>query len=211
MKEVDQTLAYYRHHADGYFEKTWRNQEPEAIQLFKAHLPAGARVLDAGCGSGWALRELRKAGLSPIGIEGADALAEKAQQATGEEVRRQNLLFFSPAAGEWEGIWAHRLIHHLPPAGAQRLLGSFFQGLRPGGILFLSSDLSALPREANTPPSAVPDFMASSPELIRYFFHYTEDELGSLLRQSGFRALKFGKKPTNSGFCGAWIARRLGG
>ncbi len=211
MKEVDQTLAYYRHHAEWYFEKTWRTQEPDAIQLFKTHLPAGARVLDAGCGSGWALREFKKEGLSPVGIEGADALAEKARIATHAEVRCQNLLFFSPAAGEWEGIWAHRLIHHFPPAGAQRLLGSFFQGIRPGGILFLSSDLSTSPREANTPPSAVPDSLASTPELTRYFFHYSEDDLGSLLRQSGFQALKFGKKPTNSGFCGAWIARRLGG
>jgi SAM-dependent methyltransferase len=211
MKEVDQTLAYYRHHADLIFGQTWGNREPEAVELFRSELRTGARVLDAGSGSGWALRELRRAGLQPVGIEGADALAEKAREATREEVRSQNLLFFSPSAGEWDGIWAHRLIHHLPPAGAQRLLGSFFQGLRPGGVLFLSSDFSTSHREANTPPPPVPDFLDSAPELIQYFFHYGEDELGSLLRQSGFQALKFGKKPTNSGFCGAWLARRLGG
>jgi SAM-dependent methyltransferase len=211
MKEVDQTLAYYRHHADLIFDQTWGNHEPEAIELFRSELRIGARVLDAGSGSGWALRELRKAGLQPVGIEGAEPLAEKASQATGEEVRRQNLLFFSPAAGEWDGIWAHRVIHHLPPAGAQRLLGSFFQGLRPGGILFLSTDLSTSQRETDTPPRPVPDFLDSAPEVIQYFFHYSEDELGSLLRQSGFQTLKFGKKPTNSGLCGAWLARRLGG
>lgn len=210
MKEVDHTLEYYRRHAGRVFEQTWADHEPEAIELFRSHLQSGSRVLDAGAGSGWALRELRRAGLKPVGIEGAAPLAEKAQQASGEEVRCQNLLFFSPSAGEWDGIWAHRLIHHLPPSGAQRVLGSFFQGLRPGGILFLSSDLSTLSRPPHEPPRAVPESDPSAPELIRYFFHYSEDELSSLLRQSGFQALKFGKKPTNSGFCSAWLARRLG-
>jgi deoxyribodipyrimidine photolyase len=32
MKEVDQTLAYYRHHSDLIFDRTWGNHEPEAIE-----------------------------------------------------------------------------------------------------------------------------------------------------------------------------------
>jgi SAM-dependent methyltransferase len=96
-------------------------------------LPAGARVLDLGCGQGVALRHFRDAGLEAVGVTLSTADAE-ACRAAGFEVRilDQSFLDFPDAC--FDLVWCrHCLEHSVFPLftlhGLRRLL-------RPGGRLY---------------------------------------------------------------------------
>ncbi len=103
-------------------------------------LKAGMRVLDAGCGTGEALRWLSDA-VAPdgtvIGIELAGAHAGAARAAAPEGILVLQADVQNPplAAGSFDLIWSVNTINHLrqPLAGAQGLVTL----LRPGGRLVL--------------------------------------------------------------------------
>jgi 2-polyprenyl-3-methyl-5-hydroxy-6-metoxy-1,4-benzoquinol methylase len=46
------TLHYYQNHAQDFFDGTVNVDMTPLYEAFTQHLPHGARVLDAGCGSG---------------------------------------------------------------------------------------------------------------------------------------------------------------
>jgi SAM-dependent methyltransferase len=49
---VDSTVKYYNENARLYYDSTVTADMSEVYQPFLRLLPAGAKVLDAGCGSG---------------------------------------------------------------------------------------------------------------------------------------------------------------
>ena len=77
---------FYQQNAKTYFAQTaW--VDPEAfLRPFLKHLPAPARVLVVGCGSGRDLVWLKAHGYSAIGLERSPALAELARAHAGCEV-----------------------------------------------------------------------------------------------------------------------------
>jgi SAM-dependent methyltransferase len=122
--------------------------EPELRRAISGlNLPAGARVLDAGCGTGEALRWLSSA----VGAEGAvvgidlstaHVLAARSLGTARTTVLQGDLLNspFSPAS--FDLIWCVNTINHLrdPVLGLKRLAAL----LRPGGRIALGQS-SLLP------------------------------------------------------------------
>lgn len=51
MPQIE-TVTYYNTHADAFFSDTQGVDMASFHRRFLAHLPAGAHILDAGCGSG---------------------------------------------------------------------------------------------------------------------------------------------------------------
>jgi 2-polyprenyl-3-methyl-5-hydroxy-6-metoxy-1,4-benzoquinol methylase len=49
---VSKTIEYYNSKAQDFYERTIRLDLKDGYNLFLKHLPQGARILDAGCGSG---------------------------------------------------------------------------------------------------------------------------------------------------------------
>jgi SAM-dependent methyltransferase len=126
--------------------------------------------------------------------------------------------FLSLSKEHYDGIWANRVLIHLPPPGCQRVMQAFFSALKPGGILFVSfeakseskpqdetASLSLGTSQKNS--SAISQVAAQETsqenfariterdDLLgpaRHLYQYPPLEFESLVRQSGFQPFATG-------------------
>lgn len=146
---------------------------------FLAYLPAGAAILDAGCGSGRDAVAFVGAGYQVSAFDGSPELAAMAAQRLGLEVavKRFEDLTLEP---RFDGIWACASLLHLP---ARRLSDAFQRlgnGLRPHGVLYASFKYGSGERNAGG----------------RHFTDLNEDGLAELLKAlTIFRVLEIWVAP----------------
>jgi SAM-dependent methyltransferase len=103
-------------------------------KLMQQHpLPAGATVLDVGCGQGVALEVFKAAGLDPLGITlGPDA---EICRGKGLNAREMDLSFLDFEDGSFDMVWCrHALEHSVFPFFT---LAEMHRVLRPGGVLYV--------------------------------------------------------------------------
>lgn len=100
-----------------------------------------ARVLDYGCGTGWAAPLIVKH-LEPAEMVGYDSSRESvrvARQAAftapGTTVRFEH--DHAAAGSGFDLAYCNGVLHHVPPAGRPAEVGRIFQVLRPGGLFAL--------------------------------------------------------------------------
>ena len=196
---VNENLAYYEHNASAYAKRTRSRLDRDALQAFSHRVLPQGRVLDAGCGSGRDLRELIQAGFQAEGVDFSPAMVEIARTYSSAPVACSDLQMLSLKRENLDGIWAHRVLIHLPPPSVQRVMGTFFAALKPGGILFTSIEEGQGTEEDRFDDPNGP---------ARRFYLYPSNEFASLLRQSGFQLLAQGKNLEASRQIG-FIARRL--
>ncbi len=110
------------------------------LDFLLAHVPAGARVLDVGCGEGWFTAALAEAGREAVGIDVAEEPLRRAR------ARQPGLdLHCVPAEGGWptlqdvsfDAVWAGEVIEHV--ADTAGWLSEVRRVLRSGGALVLST------------------------------------------------------------------------
>lgn len=111
------------------------------LDRFMAQLPAGARVLDAGCGNGLPVaHELVRRGfavtgmdLSPVQIERARVLVPAATFVCADMTEAPL------AAAAYEGVVAYHSIINVPLAEQPALIARLLTALTPGGTLLLTA------------------------------------------------------------------------
>jgi len=112
----------------------WEWERRRALLLAEAR--PGERVLDLGCGAGRFLTALRDAGAQPVGVEIAEAAAQRAR-ATGVEVRLVEPDGSLPFAhGEFDLVWCSEVLEHIPDVAAT--LNEVRRVLKRGGRLLLT-------------------------------------------------------------------------
>lgn len=115
----------------------------ESVRLLKQYLPAGALVLDYGCGIGAFLKALGTEGFIPVGVEfDKDAADFAGQHACCSTLSVDDFTAQSDKL-KFDAIHMGDVLEHLPdPAGTLRELLEY---LKPGGMLFVEGPLEINP------------------------------------------------------------------
>lgn len=96
-------------------------------------LPKGAKVIDVGCGHGYALRAFRDHGMDATGV-GFGEEAEKAR-ADGFEVIEQDMSFLDVADDTYDLAWCRHVIEH--SIFPYFTLSEMYRIIKPGGVIYM--------------------------------------------------------------------------
>jgi SAM-dependent methyltransferase len=115
----------------------WERSLREGLLL--ARVRPGARVLDLGCGEGWACAALLATGARPVGVDVSAVALERAARhhpgiAFHAVVPGRRLPF---GDGSFDVVWASEVLAHAARPGP--LLSEARRTLRPGGLLLATT------------------------------------------------------------------------
>jgi 2-polyprenyl-3-methyl-5-hydroxy-6-metoxy-1,4-benzoquinol methylase len=128
---------------DLYYEGIEVEAYSESANLLKEFLPAGATVLDYGCGVGAFLKALTQKGFLPLGVEFDEQAALFAGKNANCETFSIDQFMVLAEKPKFDAVHLGDVLEHLPdPANTcKELLGY----LKPGGVLFVEGPLETNP------------------------------------------------------------------
>ena len=131
------STAYYEGHAQAFFAATVDVDLVPLYARFLREVPAGGRILDAGCGSGRDARAFVARGYQVAACDASPTLARLASVHCGFPVR---VLRFQELDGpaRFDGIWACASLLHVPLRELPDVLRQLAAALRPRGVLYAS-------------------------------------------------------------------------
>jgi SAM-dependent methyltransferase len=137
----DRTLDFYARNAAQYVQHGAESPNSHLLS-FVAALPANARVLELGSGSGRDSAFMLSQGVDIYPSDASPHLAREAERRIGRPVR---LLRFSELAevGIYDGIWASASLLHAPASELSDDLARIHRALRPSGLFVASFEAGA--------------------------------------------------------------------
>ena len=137
MNIYDGNIDYYNTNADDFYESTVNTDMSEWQNRFLQHIPAGGRILDAGCGSGRDSKAFLKQGYSVVAFDASREMCKKASELIGQEVwqiRFEEMSFDD----EFDGVWACASLLHASEKIIYELLSKIYKALKNDGIFYAS-------------------------------------------------------------------------
>jgi 2-polyprenyl-3-methyl-5-hydroxy-6-metoxy-1,4-benzoquinol methylase len=128
------TIAIYAQEAAKYAARDRKERADGFLDPFIGMMPAGAVVLDLGCGAGWAAAVMQERGFDVHALDATPEMAALAQQKLKRTVRVASFEAVDEA-GVYDGIWASGALLHVPKAEMPALLARLSTALKPGGLL----------------------------------------------------------------------------
>lgn len=171
MKDIN--IDYYNQNANDFYENTINADMSFWRDKFASLLPAGGRILDAGCGSGRDSMAFIQNGFSIVAFDASAELCKLASDLLSQEVwqmRFQEISFDE----EFDGVWACASLLHVPSDEMTDVLGRIYKALQKGGIFYASFKFG----EGLTERTG------------RLFTDYTENSARSLFENSGFEIIE---------------------
>lgn len=139
------TIAYYDQNAASFFSSTVDVDMSILHERFLSALSPGARILDAGCGSGRDSKAFLEKGYIVTAFDASEELAHLASLHTRIDVQVRGFLDVKETAN-YDGIWACASLLHIPQAELPQALQSLWNALKPGGAFYLSFKLGTSER-----------------------------------------------------------------
>lgn len=162
----DKTLQYYNANAEAFDANTFVVDFSQIQQEFLNTLPAGAQILDFGCGSGRDTKYFLEQGYKVDAIDGSAVLCKFASAHTGIKVRQ--MLFQELHAKEkYDGIWACASILHVEKNELPDILQRMYNALKTDGTIYVSFKYGDFEGERNG----------------RYFSDFTEESFSKLVKR----------------------------
>ena len=130
------TLRFYSEEAPVYVA-SGKGGVNRHLHAFLDRLPAGARILELGCGGGRDCEAMLERGFDVDPTEGVREMARKAEERLGIPVRVMR--FDELDADEaYDGVWASASLLHVPRSVLPTVLTRVRKALRPGGLHYAS-------------------------------------------------------------------------
>ena len=136
LTQDDRTLSFYTQEASAYAS---RGEYPNAkhTEAFLSLLPAGASILELGCGDGRDSELMIGRGFNVRPTDGTPGMAQAAEQRLGIPVA--TLLFADlNEKSTCDGIWANACLLHVPRQDLPGILSKIHAALKKGGAFYAS-------------------------------------------------------------------------
>ncbi len=134
---ADKNVEYYNKNADSFFAGSVAADMSDVQSRFLTFVPAGGRILDAGCGSGRDSKAFLDAGYDVVSFDASEEMCRRASEYIGKPVL--NMRFEDVAyEAEFDGIWACASLLHVPVEELPDVLKKMKRALKPGGIIYAS-------------------------------------------------------------------------
>lgn len=194
--ENQQTLEVYEKYADIYAEGSKRRLEHEPERIIKKRenlkkwiqtaldgLPKDARLFEFGSGEGDDVALFEELGYQITPSDAPESFV-KIMRKKGLNPTVFNVLS-DDFPGQYDGIYSLRVLVHFTKEDAAKALKKVFQALKPGGRYIFNALNSA---GHNNLSEEWKDFSGDyAMGVKRYFKYWNEDELATLLEQTGFK------------------------
>jgi SAM-dependent methyltransferase len=168
-----------------YNEARVRDPSPE-LALLIDRLPAGARLLDIGCGGGIPVTEAlveRVPGARVIGVDLSPVQIDEARRRVPRaELRVGDIMDQEFAPGSFDAIVCFYTLFHLPREEHRPLLERIAGWLRPGGYALLTVGRTSHPGYTE------PDFFG----VVMYWSHFDASWYVGAMQEVGFEILARG-------------------
>jgi len=168
-----------------------RKEDTEDVRLLHElmeRLPEGAKVLDAGCGSGIPIARLLSQRFNVTGVDFSETQVRLACQAVPQaQFICQDMTKLAFPAAAFDAICSYYAIIHVPRKEHQRLLLNFYRMLKPDGLALLCMGAGDLPEDAEE------DWFGTR----MYWSHYDGETNVKMLKECGFNIV-FAKSVADS-------------
>ena len=173
--------AGYNIIADRYLAARTRDSEDvHLLDELTGRLPAGAKVLDAGCGAGLPISQMLSEKFEVIGVDFSEVQIELAKKnVPNATFVCQDMTKLDFPDNTFDGICSYYAIIHIPREEHQPLLANFHRMLKPDGLALLCLGAE----------SVVEDIDENSLDTRMYWSHYDSETYLEMLTQCGFTIL----------------------
>ncbi|MCV2881618.1 class I SAM-dependent methyltransferase [Actibacterium sp. XHP0104] len=166
----DKTIRFYDQQSEAYRKLAEGFENSRLIRLMQ-DLPAGAHVLDLGCGPGHDSAQLARAGFKVTAMDASREMLREAALCAGVTTRHASFDMLDDVAA-FDAVWANFSLLHAPKAEFPAHLAAIHRALRPGGVLVFSLKTGS---------------GEGRDRLDRFYSYYEVEELTGLLEAAGFR------------------------
>lgn len=159
-----------------------RSEDTEDIKLLEElvkRLPRGAKVLDAGCGSGVPITRFLAKFFDVTGVDFSQEQIRRARQLVPEATFLcEDLTKLAFADSSYDAICSYYAIIHIPRDRHRGLMKSFHRMLRPRGLALLQMGATDTPED-----------LADYHGVDMYWSHYDAETNRKMVEESGFDIL----------------------
>lgn len=158
------------------------------LDTTRKYLPAGARILEGGCGLGDKVFFLKQSGYEVVGVDYALQTVEKLRKLMPElEVRYGDLRQLSFPDSFFDGYWSFGVIEHLYD-GYDQIAREMFRIIKPGGFLFMTVPAMSRLRRIKAAVGIYPRFNENEVDISSFYqFAYSLEEIRRTFCEFGFQ------------------------
>lgn len=172
-----------------YYKRARRGYVPTCGKMFSKYLSNNGRIIEAGCGSGRVLIALTIRGYKIEGVEWATKTVEKVKKIFPDlSIRPGDVMQLGVPDEYYEGYISLGVVEHREE-GPEPFFAEAYRVLKPGGIAMISFPWFNKARKRRIyEDSQLPRTLEG---LDFYQYAFTEDEMESILKKSGFKVLEY--------------------
>jgi ubiquinone/menaquinone biosynthesis C-methylase UbiE len=165
-----------------YFEKPHEFIEQDR-QQFIAHLPAGSKILDCGCGPGMDTERFSQLGYSVTAIDLSDCFVKVARKRVPNAiVQKMDMRSLAFPEAAFDGVWASFSLLHIHASEIRKTLFGVRSVLRDEGLFF-----AALHRG---PQTEWVKMTISGMERDTYVQEWLQTDIEAVVRGAGFAIIE---------------------